>query len=57
MKRGRRKEDECPDCRGKLHWETMAGVIRVYREVNGRKVYRARCSECKQTHDIDGGRA
>ena len=57
MSRRQRKGDECPSCRGKLHWETIAGIMRVWREVEGRKVYKARCSKCKRTHDIDGGKA
>lgn len=38
-----------------LLWESVAGT-RVYREVGGRRVYRASCPHCG-TFDVDGGAA
>ena len=62
----------CPDCRVPedrrrkvpLHFEVIMG-LRVYREVQGlkvyagkaSKVYKARCPSCGYTVDIDGGKA
>jgi hypothetical protein len=54
--------DSCPYCRDpedrrrkvKLHFETVCGM-RVYRGVEGRKVYEARCPACRYTFTIDGG--
>jgi hypothetical protein len=55
----------CPDCRQphdrrrkvRLHFETVAGQITVFHEVEGRKVFNARCPNCKREFQIDGGRA
>ena len=37
----------CPNCKKHtLEWEMVGGVIRVYREVDGKRVYKARCADC-----------
>jgi len=45
----------CPDCGTKLHWEHIQ-YIRVYRVVDGRKIYKAKCPSCDRYFQIDGGR-
>ena len=43
---------EC--CHEELHWEQLAGM-RLFREVDGRKMYRARCPKCLRSYDVDDG--
>jgi hypothetical protein len=38
----------------RLYFENLCG-IRLYRGVEGRKVYEAWCPSCKHTFSIDGG--
>lgn len=53
----------CPDCRQaedrrrgvRLHFE-MFNFLRLWRSVNGRKVYKAKCPGCDRRFEIDGGR-
>ena len=40
-------------CKGLLAYEVLAGM-RVYREENGQKVYRARCTVCKHNLETNG---
>lgn len=47
--------ETCPICRAPgLLWEVLWG-IRLFREVAGRRVYRARCSTCGNVN-VDGGK-
>jgi len=39
----------------RLHFEVF-GTMLVYRGVEGRKVYNARCPSCHHHFEIDGGR-
>jgi hypothetical protein len=48
---------DCPLCGGRILWNGIAGVIRVWREVAGRKVYDAVCEKCRSPFEVDGGRA
>lgn len=45
-----------PCCRARWLWEVLAGM-RIFRDVDGRKVYQARCESCRLPYDLDGGRA
>ncbi len=38
-----------------MTWESIAGVILVFREVKGRKVYKWRCSGCGMTGETTDG--
>lgn len=57
-------QDKCSKCldpddrrrKVRLHFEIYHGM-RLYREVNGRKVYSARCPACREFYAIDGGKA
>ena len=40
-----------PCCMAKLLWKQIGGM-RVYRDVNGEKLYEVMCSECRSTYEI-----
>jgi hypothetical protein len=48
---------DCPGCRGRLLWESIGGVLVIWRDVAGRKVYDAVCESCRSSYEVDGGRA
>lgn len=41
-----------PCCKASIYWEVAGGGIRLYREVDGKKIYPGRCSACKQSLEI-----
>ena len=46
-----------PCCKAKLWFRGIAGMIWVWREEAGRKVFDARCPECGKCYEVDGGKA
>jgi hypothetical protein len=41
-------------CGGELHYENLAGMIRVFRTEGRKKLYRWRCSKCGATGENNG---
>ena len=41
------KPDRTPCCKQLYHYETLAGM-RLFREVRGRKIYKAKCPLCQR---------
>lgn len=41
-------------CGGVLHYELMGGVIRVYRIVDHKRLYRFKCIKCGREGENDG---
>jgi hypothetical protein len=46
--------DKTPCCGAEWLWRKIGGM-RVYRELEGRKVYDAKCGQCQGMHVLDGG--
>lgn len=45
----------CPKCKAPLHFQCMH-MMRMYREVNGKRVFDAQCPSCHVRYDVDGGK-
>lgn len=41
-------------CGGHLHYENLAGVVRVFKLVEGKRTYSYRCPSCKAEGTNDG---